>query len=87
MDCSDFEYFLERAMTEREMAKAAKHLNAVAAHEELASRYDALIRCLAPSTDYVETVGRLAEEASRANRHLPLSNEIRQLKPRATHGE
>jgi hypothetical protein len=38
------EYFLERAITEREMAKAAKHPSAVAAHEEMAQRYDALIK-------------------------------------------
>ena len=34
-------YFLERAITERIMAKAATHPKAVAAHEELALLYDA----------------------------------------------
>lgn len=41
---NDTEYFLERAITEREMAKAGKHPNAVAAHEELAQHYDARVR-------------------------------------------
>ena len=44
MSPNDLEYFLERAITEREMAKAAKHPNAVVAHEELSQRYDALIK-------------------------------------------
>lgn len=43
MSSNDTEYFLERAITERELAKAAKHPSAVAAHEELAQQYDALI--------------------------------------------
>jgi hypothetical protein len=49
MTYNDIEYFLERAITEREMAKAATHPNAVAAHEELALRYDALIEGLTAS--------------------------------------
>jgi len=44
MSSHDFEYFLERAITEREMAKTAQHPNAVAAHEEMAQRYDVLIK-------------------------------------------
>ena len=41
---SDTEYFLERAITERAMGKSATHPSAVAAHEELAQRYDALVQ-------------------------------------------
>lgn len=44
MSSNDTEYFLERANTEREMAKAAKHPNAVAAHEEMSQQYDALVK-------------------------------------------
>jgi hypothetical protein len=44
MPSNDTQYFLERAITEREMAKAAKHPKAVTAHEELAWRYDSLLR-------------------------------------------
>jgi len=55
MTCNDIEYFLERAIGEREMAKAAKHPNAVAAHEELALRYDALIKRLTRPSQYVAT--------------------------------
>lgn len=44
MSSNDTEYFLERAITEREMAKAAKHPNAVAAHEEMSQQYDALVK-------------------------------------------
>lgn len=40
---NEAEYFLERAIIEREMAKAANHPNAVAAHEKMAQQYDALI--------------------------------------------
>jgi len=53
MTCNDTEYFLERAIAEREMAKAAKHPNAVAAHEELALRYGALIQGLTRPFCYV----------------------------------
>lgn len=44
MASKDIEYFLERAITEREMANAATHPKAVAAHEELAQQYDALVQ-------------------------------------------
>jgi len=47
---SDFEYFIERAITEREMAKAASHPKVVAAHEEMAQRYDALVADCVRST-------------------------------------
>lgn len=50
MSLPDFEYFLERATTEREMANAAKHPKAVAAHEEMAQRYDALVADCVRST-------------------------------------
>ena len=43
MSSNEIEYYLQRAITEREMAKAAKHPNAVAAHEEMSQRYDALV--------------------------------------------
>lgn len=44
MTSRDFEYFLERAISEREMAKAAKHPMAVAAHERMAEEYDGRIK-------------------------------------------
>ena len=62
MTCNDIEYFVERAIAEREMAKAAKHPNAVAAHEELALRYDTLIKGLT-SFGNVVTVSQLAQAA------------------------
>lgn len=49
MSSHDFEYFLERAINEREMAKAAKHPAAIAVHEEMAQRYDALVETVAQS--------------------------------------
>ena len=58
MTCDDIEYFLERAIAEREMAKAARHPNAVTAHEDLALRYDALIKRLPRPLLYVVTAGR-----------------------------
>jgi hypothetical protein len=76
MTCSDVEYFLERAITEREMAKAAKHPNAVAAHEELALRYDALIKGLIRSLDYAATARLVAEAASRTHLHSLISKGI-----------
>ena len=50
MSLHDFEYFLERAIDEREMARAAKHPAAIAAHEEMAQHYDALVEALARPT-------------------------------------
>lgn len=41
MFSNEAKYTLERAITERVMAKAATHPNAVTAHEELAILYDA----------------------------------------------
>ena len=55
MSWNDIEYFLERAISEREMAKAAKHPNAVAVHEELSQRYDALVKALTRPTLRVAT--------------------------------
>ena len=63
MSSNDFEYFLERAVTEREMAKGAKHPNAVAAHEELAWRYDALINERTRPTLHLSTTSRIAQAA------------------------
>ena len=60
MTCNDIEYFLDRAIAEREMAKTAKHPNVVAAHEELALRYDALITELTRPLDYAVTASRVA---------------------------
>jgi hypothetical protein len=63
MTSNDIEYFLERAITEREMAKAARHPSAIAAHEELALRYDALIKGLTRPFRLVVTTSRVAQAA------------------------
>lgn len=63
MTRNDLEYFLERAITERELAKAARNPNAVAAHEELAMRYDALIKKLARPFRRAVITSRVAQAA------------------------
>ena len=40
----NIEYFRERAACEHALALTALHPNAIAAHAELAERYDALVR-------------------------------------------
>ena len=60
---NEAEYFLERAITEREMAKAAKHPNAVAAHERMAQQYDALIKERMRPTFHAVTAPRISEAA------------------------
>ena len=46
----DREYFRERAVTERILAQAASHRRAIAAHTEMAERYEALVRDGRPSS-------------------------------------
>ena len=60
---NEAEYFLERAITEREMAKAANHPNAAAAHEKMAQRYDALIKERMRPTFQAVTAPRISEAA------------------------
>jgi hypothetical protein len=60
---NEAEYFLERAIIEREMAKAANHPNAVAAHEKMAQQYDALIKERMRSTFQAVTAPRISEGA------------------------
>ena len=76
MTCKDVEYFLERATTEREMAKTAKHPKAVAAHEELALRYDARVKGLSRFVDYPVTAKKVAETACRKDLRALLSKGI-----------
>jgi hypothetical protein len=59
----DTEYFLERAITEREMARSARHPSAVAAHEEMAQQYDALIKERTRSTLHNVTAPRISQAA------------------------
>ena len=60
---NEAEYFLERAITEREMAQAAKHPSAVAAHEEMAQQYDVLIKERTRPTLHDAAVRRISEAA------------------------
>ena len=54
MFSDEAKYILERAITERIMAKAATHPRAIATHEELALLYDArLIELTRPSTLHI----------------------------------
>ena len=53
MFSDEAKYMLERAITERVMAKAATHPHAVAAHEELAQRYDAQLNELTRPTLHI----------------------------------
>ncbi|HUP67821.1 MAG TPA: hypothetical protein VM145_06400 [Sphingomicrobium sp.] len=50
MPTKDIEYFRERAKTERALGLTAIHPKAMAAHRELAERYDALVLDGAPPT-------------------------------------
>lgn len=43
MSSNDTEYYRQRAITERELAKASTRSNVAAIHEELARQYDALV--------------------------------------------
>ena len=43
MSWNDIEYFRVRAVQERAFADAAEHPNAMAAHAEMAERYDELV--------------------------------------------
>jgi hypothetical protein len=79
MTCSNLEYFLERAIAEREMARAAKHPNAIAAHEELALRYDALIKGPSRPFDYAATA-RVAKVVYRKDLRSLLSKGIEALR-------
>lgn len=60
---NEAEYFLERAIIEREMAKAATHPNAVAAHEKMAQQYDALIKERMRPAFQAVTAPRISEAA------------------------
>jgi CRISPR/Cas system-associated protein Cas7 (RAMP superfamily) len=46
MASKDAKYYLERAIIERELGVAATNPKAIAAHEELAQRYDRLLEAL-----------------------------------------
>lgn len=56
MSQNDFEYFRERAISERKSARAAANREAAAIHEELAREYDALADSLEPS-EMLDAVG------------------------------
>ena len=43
MSQSDTEYFQQRALTERELARSAKNAHVAAIHDELARGYEALV--------------------------------------------
>lgn len=45
---NDTEYYRERAAAERAMAKAAKDPQAAAVHNDLADRYEALVKIAEP---------------------------------------
>ena len=53
MSCNDIEYYRRRAETERTLASSAASQEAAAVHDELAERYERLVRAAKRPTLHV----------------------------------
>ena len=60
MSCNDVEYYRRRAASERTMAQAAASRDAAAVHNELAERYERLVRATERPTLHLSSGERLA---------------------------